>query len=157
MSLELAIAAAGKLRASLEAEVDAARAERTLLRQMDAPGLFARAAERGRFLAEVARRERELADALAAAASSLGLPEVTTASLEAASPAAGRRLSGALGDIAALAGALREVDALNADLARRALRCVRGYVDALAPAPTAYGRAGARPAAPSLLTVSSRG
>jgi hypothetical protein len=156
MSLEPALGAALRLRDTLAAEVEGARGERVLLKKLDSQALFARAASRARFLEESARLEREMAAALARAAGALGLPEVTIARLERAAPEEARRLSGALGEIRALAGALREIDALNASLAQRALSCVRGYVEALAPAPRAYDRAGARASAAPLASVSSR-
>ena len=157
MSLERAVDAARRLRDALASEVAAAREERLLLKRLDSTALFARATARAHFLAEVARLEREMALGLSAAASAFGLREVTLERLEQAAPEGGRRLAAALDEVRALAGALREIDRLNASLAQRALACVRGYVDALAPAPSAYGRAGARAAAPVLLTVSSRG
>jgi hypothetical protein len=156
MSLEPAAAAALRLRDALAAEVEEARSERQLLRHLDSAGLFARAARRSQFLAESARLERALAAALARAAGALGLPEVTIARLERAAPAEARQVSAALGEIRALAGALRELDLLNASLAQRALACVRGYVEALAPAPRAYERGGARATSAAVLTVSSR-
>jgi hypothetical protein len=157
MSLQAALGAAERLREALAAEVESARAERSLLKRLDHDGLFARAAERGRFLERAASLERELASGLARASGRLGLPEVTLAKLEAVAPAEAGRLSAILSDIRSLSGALREIDGLNASLAQRALACVRGYVEALAPAPRAYERGGARASSPSLLTVSSRG
>jgi hypothetical protein len=157
MSLEAALGAAARLRDALAAEVDRSRAERALLKRLDGAALLERAAERARFLEQAARHEREMAGALAQAAGLLGLPEVTVARLQAAAPGPGARLAGLLSDIRALAGALREIDQLNASLARRALSCVRGYVEALAPVPRAYERGGLRAAGPALATVSSRG
>ncbi len=156
MSLEPALGAALRLRDALASEVEEARSERQFLRRLDSAALFARAAQRARFLAESARLERELAAALARAAGALGLPEVTAARLARAAPAQGRRLSAALGEIRALAAALRELDQLNSTLAQRALACVRSYVEALAPAPRAYERRGARAPIAPLVTVSSR-
>ncbi len=157
MKLDAAIETATRLRDALSAEVESARTERGLLRKLDGDGLFARAAERARFLGETSRLERDLAAALARAAGALGLPEVTLARLELAAPGPARRLASLLGEIRALAGALREIDGLNAALAQRALSCVRGYVDALAPRASAYDRAGARAAAPQGALVSIRG
>jgi hypothetical protein len=156
MSLDIAVAEALRLRDALAVEVEEARSERQLLKRLDSAGLFARAAERARFLVESARLERSLAAALTRAAGVLGIPEVTVARLERVAPAETRRLSAALGEIRALAGALRELDQLNASLAQRALACVRGYVEALSPTPRAYERRGARSAAAPLFTVSSR-
>jgi hypothetical protein len=156
MSFENAVAAALDLRDALAAEVESARGERPLLKKLDTQGLFARAAERGRFLAESARLERELAAALARGCAERGIAEVSVAAIQRASPDLGRRLGDALADVKSLAGALHEIDRLNATLARRALSCVRGYVDALAPAPRAYGP-GARAPALAVATISSRG
>lgn len=156
MSLEPAVGAAVRLRESLAREVEAARGERVLLRKLDSQALLTRAAERAHFLARSADLERELAAALSGAAAALGLGQVTVASLTRASPRLGAQLSEVLGQIRALAGALRELDQLNASLAQRALSCVRGYVEALAPTPRAYDRGGLRADAGALVSVSSR-
>lgn len=156
MDLEYALETAGQLRDAIAEEVERARGERHLLRQLDAAGLFARAAERGQFLAEVARHERELGAALGRAAAALGLPEVTLERLRLRAPREGAALAHVLSEVRALAGALREIDALNLQLVGRALSCVRGYAQALDPAPRAYDRRGARAAQPSLALVSSK-
>lgn len=156
MSLESAVGAAVRLRESLAREVEAARGERLLLRKLDSQALLTRAAERAHFLSRSAQQERELADALSGAAQALGLPQVTVAALTRASPHLGAQLADVLGQIRALAGALRELDQLNAALAQRALSCVRGYVEALAPTPRAYDRGGLRADARALVSVSSR-
>jgi len=157
MDLENALETAGRLRDALAAEVESARRERQLLRSLDAAALFARASQRGAFLAEVARLERELAAGLGAAAKALGLEEVTLDRFRLRVPVAGERLARTLAEVRALAGALQEVDRLNLDLAARALACVRGYVEAVRPTPRAYDRRGARAAAPALAMVSSKG
>jgi FlgN protein len=157
MDLEIALEKAGQLRDALAAEVESARRERQLLRALDAHGLFARAAQRTQFLAEVGRLERELAAALASAATALGLSEVTLDALRARAPGPGERLAHVLSELRALAGALQEVDRLNLQLAGRALACVRGYVEAVQPAPRAYDRRGTRSATPALAMVSSKG
>jgi len=156
MSLESAVGAAVRLREGLAREVEAARGERILLRKLDSQALLTRAAERAHFLARTADLERELAAALSGAAADLGLGQVTVAALTRASPRLGAQLSEVLGQIRALAGALHELDQLNASLAQRALSCVRGYVEALAPTPRAYDRGGLRAAARALVSVSSR-
>jgi len=157
MDLEQALATAGQLRDLLAVEVESARAERLLLKSLDAPGLFARAAQRGDFLCQVARLERELATALARAADALGLEQVTLERFRLRSPRQGQALSNILSDVRALAGALQEIDRLNLQLAGRALACVRGYVDAVQPTPRAYDRRGARAASHSIALVSSKG
>jgi flagellar FlgN protein len=157
MDLENALETAGRLRDALAVEVESARRERQLLRSLDAAALFARASQRGAFLADVARLERELAAHLGAAAKALGLEEITLDRLRLRVPAEGTRLAHTLAEVRALAGALQEVDRLNLDLAARALACVRGYVEAVRPTPRAYDRRGARAAAPALAMVSSKG
>jgi len=159
MDLEQALGTAGRLRDALAAEVESARRERQLLRTLDAAALFARAAERTRFLTEVARLERELGQGLSAAAEVLGPGGVTLERLRARAPRQGGALSTILSEVRALAAALHEIDQLNLRLAGRALACVRGYVEALSPAPSAYDRRGARFAAgaPALAMVSSKG
>jgi flagellar FlgN protein len=159
MDLEQALGTAGRLRDALAAEVESARRERQLLRTLDAAGLFARAAQRSAFLAEVARLERELGDGLGGAAVQLGGGAVTMERLRVHAPRQGATLAAILSDVRALAGALHEVDQLNLQLAGRALAIVRGYVEAIHPVPRAYDRRGARAAAvaPSLAMVSSKG
>jgi hypothetical protein len=158
MDLENALEKAGRLRDVLAAEVENARGERQLLRRLDASGLFARAAQRAEFVAEVARIERDLALSLSRTAGTLGLTEVTLERLRALAPREGEALSRILSDVRALAGALREVDQLNLQLAGRALACVRGYVEALQPTPSAYDRRGARAGATRTLSmVSAKG
>ncbi len=158
MDLENALETAGCLRDALAAEVENARGERQLLRKLDTGGLFARAAQRSTFLAEVARTERALVVSLSRAAGTLGMTEVTLERLrERAPPRQGQALTRVMADIRALAGALQEIDRLNLQLAGRALACVRGYVEALRPKPRAYDRRGTRAEAPVLAMVSSKG
>ena len=157
MELENALAAAGQLRDALAAEVERARNERQLLRTLDAGGLFARAAERSRFLAEAARLERELAGSVARAAGTTGPTEPTIARLRERTPGKAEALALALSEVRSLAAALHEIDGLNQQLAQRALACVRGYVEAVRPTPCAYDRRGRRAGAPTLAVVSSKG
>ncbi len=157
MNLENALELAGKLRAALSGEVERARGERQLLRKLDAAGLFARAAERGAFLAEAARLERALAVSLGRAGGVLGLREISLAALRERAPVEGEALTLVLSEVRALAGALREIDQVNLQLAGRALSCVRGYVEAVRPRSRAYDRRGARAEAPALAMVSSKG
>src|SRR5919201_6240986 len=110
MELEIALEIARRLRDALAAEVESARRERQLLRALDTSGLFARAAQRSQFLAEVARLERDLAVSLSRAASALGLEEVTLERIRLRAPEQGQRLSNTLSEVRALAGALQEVD-----------------------------------------------
>jgi hypothetical protein len=159
MSFAAAAAVARDLREALAAEVERARGERRLLRTLDADRLHARAAERAEFLGVTARLERELAAELAGAAGRLGMREVTLQRIRLADPVHGAAVATAMAEVRALSGALAEIDRLNQDLARRAHACVSGYVDALAPVPSAYDRRGvrSRQGAPALALVSSKG
>ena len=159
MSLEHAVASASGLRDLLAREVDRARAERKLLCRLDVPGLFTRAAERAAFVAEAQRLERELAAQLARSAHELTLREVTLDAIRASAPEAGGRLAELLREVRELAGALSDLDRTNHGLASRALACVRGHVEALAPAPSAYDRRGGRASsvAGAFAMVSSKG
>jgi hypothetical protein len=153
--LEEALATAHELRSALELEVERAQREREVLRTLDSDRLFAGAAARAGFNAEVARLESALAGALARAASAMGLSEVTLHRLAAKAPAGAAELARVLADIRSLAGALAELDRLNLMLAGRALACVQGYLTALNPTPAAYDRRGLRAATPSLTSLSS--
>jgi hypothetical protein len=156
MVLGDAVRAAIELRDALAAEVEAAREERSLFRSLDARALLGRASARADFQARVARLEERLRAALASAADRLGLHEVTLSALGAREPSGAAALSRAFGEVRALSSALAELDRLNQFLAARALRVVRGYVDALAPTPTAYDRRGLRAVAASDAVHSSR-
>ena len=155
--LEEALAIALELRRVLELEVERARREREVLRTLDSDRLFASAAARAGFNAEVAGLESTLAGALARAAGAMGLSEVTLQRLAVKAPKGAAQLSETLADIRSLAGALAELDRLNLMLAGKALACVQGYLTALDPAPSAYDRRGARAvtAATKPLTVHS--
>ena len=157
MELDHALEIARRLRDALKTEVEQARGERQLLRTLDGDGLFARAAQRQAFLGEAARLERDLAVTLGRAAGSIGLAEVTLERLRRSVPGSGGILADLLSEIRALAGALHEIDQLNLQLAGRALSCVRGYVQAMRPAPRAYDRRGLREGAPAMALVSSKG
>jgi hypothetical protein len=152
-----AVAAARELRDALAAEVEQAREERNLLKRMDARRLFERASRRVTFNAEVMGLEQRLAAALSQAGRQLGLGEVTLAALERRLPAEAGLLSRVFGEIRALGSALRELDQLNLFLVGRALSCVRGYVNALSPTPSAYDRRGARATLTTVAVVSSKG
>jgi hypothetical protein len=156
MVLGEAVGAAGELRDALAAEVEAARGERNLFRSLDSRALLGRASARAEFQARVARLEERLRDALASAGTALGLDDVTLAAFAGREPAGAAALSRVFGEIRSLSAALSELDRLNQFLASRALRVVRGYVDALAPAPSAYDRRGLRAVSSSGAVVSSR-
>ncbi len=157
MDLQNALASAEHLRGALTAEVERARGERQLLRSLDAAGLFARASERSAFVAEVARHERALTISIARAAGQLGLTTVSLEAIRLRAPREGAALQAVVSDVRALAGALKEIDSLNLQLAGRALSCVRGYVEALSPTPRTYDRRGGRSSAPALAMVSTKG
>jgi hypothetical protein len=152
--LEEALATATQLRSALQQEVERAQREREVLRSLDSDRLFAGAAVRASFNAEVARLETALAAALARAAGALGLSEVTLQRLERRAPEQTARLAKVLADVRSLAGALAELDRLNLLLAGRALACVQGYLTALNPAPAAYDRRGGRSVGPVLAPLS---
>ncbi len=154
--LEQAVAIAVELRRTLEAEVERARRERQVLTTLDSDRIFAGAAARAAFNAEVAAHESRLATALAEVAGRYGLAEVSLARLAERAPAETAALARALGDVRALAAALAELDRLNLILAGRALACVQSYLTALHPAPTAYDRRGARTATGRRGTVWSK-
>ena len=158
MDLENALQTAVRLRELISDEIQRARDERRLLRSLDASALFARAAQRAVFLADAARLERLLGSSLQQVASASGMPALTLERLRKLVPShEGTTLAEVLSEVRALAGALQEIDRLNVDLARRALRIVRGYVDTLQPTPRAYDRRGTRTGAPALAVVSSEG
>lgn len=155
--LERAIAAAQQLRALLADEIEGARNERKLLKTLDARALFARATARASFNGQVARMERDLADALSAIARSNHLTEVTLPRLAEVAPEETAHLSRTLDDVRALAAALKELDALNIFLTQRALAYVRGYVNAVSPTPAAYDRRGYRAQLSAAAVISSKG
>lgn len=159
MSLEQAVASARALRDLLEREVDGARAESRMLRRLDASGLLDRAARRSGFLAEAQQAGNSVAAELRRAATTLNLRGITLECLRTRAPAPGPALAELLAEVRALSGTLAELDRLNRTLATRALACVRGHVQALSPAPTAYDRRGGRSfgAAANLSSVSSQG
>ncbi len=157
MELQHALSLATRLRDALAAEVESAREERRLLRDLDTGGLFARSAERTHFLAETGRLQRDLALSLGRAAGTLGLSEVTLQRLRERASDGGAVVADVLSEVRALAAALQEIDRLNLQLARRALACVRGYVEALQPRGRAYDRRGGRTSAPALALVSAKG
>jgi hypothetical protein len=151
-----AVNSAEMLREALAREVDAARGERNLLRSLDSHALLRRAASRADFQARVARLEEQLHAALAASAARFGLEVVTLATLAEREPEASATLSRVFGEVRALAAALAELDRMNQFLASRALRMVTSYVEAIAPAPSAYDRRGLRAISTTGAVVSNR-
>lgn len=155
--LDRAADVARRLRDVLAAEIAGARGERLLLSSLDSQGLFARAAQRASFLSETARLERALAEALAELGEAVGCREVTLERLRAHGGDGADELAGLLSQARALARALRDMDRLHLELARRAMAVVRGYVEALQPTTSAYDRLGTRASAPAPIAVSSKG
>lgn len=156
MVLDEAVRAAEELRDALAAQVEEARGERALFRTLDAPALLARAAARSEFNGKVIRLEGVLREAMASAAERLGLADSTVAAFASREPRGAAAFSRAIGEVRSLASAMAELDRLNQFLARRALRVVQGYVNAIAPSPSAYDRRGLRMAASQRAVLSSR-
>lgn len=152
-SLEQAIKTTERLRDDLLAEVERAREERTLIRQMDVPALNERAALRGRFNQTSVELQQVLARQLKAAGDALGLTEITLDGIAARSPRLGSRLSEVLAEVRALAAGLAELDALNRLLGQRTLSYIRAHLAVLNPKPTAYDRRGGAPASLSASTL----
>jgi len=140
--LEQALTVVDSIRRALEAEVERARHERALIRTMDVDGLVQRATLRATFNESVRRLQQELGAALGAAGATLGLKEVTVASLYAQLPEQATRLEEGLAAVRSLAAALAELDDLNRILGQRALAYVRAYLGAMNPTPAAYNRRG---------------
>ncbi len=156
MAFREAITGAVRLRDALAEEIERATAERRPIRELDADGLFERAAARTAFVAEARRLEEELAASLRTLAAHHGLAEPTVAALRRVAPAEAAPLATLVDEIRRLAAELLAVDRVNQELAREALGCVRGYLAAVQPAPLGYDRRGLRPGAHFAGTVSRR-
>ena len=152
--LKRAIEITERMREALADEVARAREQRLLIRKLDSDKLFQRAQLRAEFNVTLAGLEGELASELAAAARTLGLPAVTIDSLRTQLPVEAKRLGESFAQVRALAAALQELDALNRQLANRALACVRGYVNALVGPANAYDRRGVSTSRATLYTSS---
>lgn len=156
MTLALAVDAAEALRDELEAEVARARDERVVLRSLDGIRIQQRVSERIAFAQRADRQQQKLAHAQRVAALALGLGDSSAESLARVVPTEGRVLLELVGQIRSLAAALSELSAFNQQLAERALRYTRAYVQAMAPRPT-YGRYGrAAPVEPVVSAFSRR-
>ncbi len=140
--LEHALDVATRMRDALQAELEEARQQRILIRQLDVQGLFERARRRGEFNVKLAQYQEGLGGALAESAVELGVERVTTDVLHTSGIALARKLGGALSELRASAQALQEIDGMNQIVARRALACVRGYLLALSPRASVYDRSG---------------
>ncbi|WP_373049408.1 hypothetical protein [Vulgatibacter sp.] len=122
-------AIAGELLGLLQRAAEDAARLTPALRRLEAPALLDWVAERE----AVRERARVLERQLRATLDDGPRPEAIAAQLAAIRREAAR---------------LRFVDAENAALAARTLRCVRGYAHALAPTPEAYDRRGLARGAP---------
>ena len=152
--LKRAIEVTERMREALAAEVGRAREQRLLIRKLDSEKLFQRAQMRAAFNVTLAQLEGDLASELATAGQTLGLAEVSIDGLRARIPAEARKLADSFAQVRALAAALQELDALNRQLAARALSCVRGYVNALIGPANAYDRRGMSTSRSTLYTSS---
>jgi hypothetical protein len=153
-TLNRAIEVTERMRDALAAEVARAREQRLLIRKLDSEKLFQRAQERAQFNVALAQLETQLATELADAGQRLGLREVSIEALRVRFPGEARKLADSFAQVRALAAALSELDALNRQLAARALSCVRGYVNALVGPPNAYDRRGMSTSRSTLYTSS---
>jgi hypothetical protein len=140
--LEHALDVATRMRQALQAELEAAREQRVLVRKLDVQGLFERARRRGEFNVKLAQMQDDLGAALVATGNVLGVDKVSLDILHTSGIHAARKVAQALSELRATAQALQEIDALNQVLARRALACVRGYISALSPRADVYDRFG---------------
>jgi chromosome segregation ATPase len=152
--LKRAIEVTERMREALAEEVSRAREQRLLIRKLDSDKLFQRAQARAAFNATLAQLEHDLGEQLAAAGQELGLQEVSIDTLRTRVPTEARRLADSFAQVRALAAALQELDALNRQLAARALSCVRGYVNALTGPANAYDRRGLSTTRSTLYTSS---
>jgi glutathione S-transferase len=152
--LTRAIEITERMREALAAEVGRAREQRLLIRKLESDKLFQRAQLRAAFNATLVDLEAQLAHELTAAGQRLGLAEVSVEALRARIPTEARKLADSFAQVRALAAALQELDALNRQLAARALSCVRGYVNALVGPANAYDRRGASTTRHTLYTSS---
>lgn len=140
--LEHALDVANRMRDAFQAELQEARLQRILIRQLDVQGLFERARRRGEFNVRLAQLQEDLSDALGACATEIGVERVTTDVLHTSGIAAAGKLAEGLSELRASAQALQEIDGMNQVLAKRALSCVRGYLSAVSPHASVYDRHG---------------
>jgi hypothetical protein len=143
-----------RLRATLETELVQARGQRLLIRDLDTPGLLERANQRSAFNAQLAQLEEMLGKALLAVGKTLGLEQVTLLDLHRTVPQAAQMLDGLMTEVRSLAGALREIDALNRKLGERALGRVRATLSTMCPRAVAYDRRGGHQPIEALSTSS---
>ena len=148
--IERAIATSQCLQEALDGEVTRAQTQRELIKNFDSQALLERAAIRGRFNNQIKLLQAQLAEALKAVADEYKMPVVTIEALGQLMAEPTDRLAASLAEIRALAGTLKELDALNRHLASRANAMVKGYLGALTGASTTYNHRGeSRPLAGS--------
>ncbi|MDX2022240.1 MAG: hypothetical protein SF187_18535 [Deltaproteobacteria bacterium] len=149
-NIERAIATSQSLHKALGEEVARAQTQRELIKNFDSQALLERAALRGRFNNQVKHLQAQLADALKAVAQEYDMPVVTIEALGRLMAEPTDRLAASLAEVRALAGTLKELDALNRHLASRANAMVKGYLGALTGSSTTYNHRGeSRPLAGS--------
>jgi hypothetical protein len=156
MDLEQTLTTAEKLKEALSSELERARDERRLLRTLDSARLMERAAKREHFNSSMVVLQREFQTNLETVGQRLGMNQVSVEALSQREPEASARLSVAVAEVRALAGALSELDALNRALGERTLGVVRGYISAIVPRTAAYDRQGIHKAPGSSTTRSTR-
>ena len=132
-----------RVRVVLETELMQARAQNSLVRDLDIQGLFERARQRSAFNVQLAQLETELGQILRAAGQRLGLAQFTLADLRRVAPQETTHLEQQLDQVRVLAEALREIDAINRKLSERAMARVRRVLGTMAPQTVAYDRRGA--------------
>jgi hypothetical protein len=152
--LKRAIEVTERMREALAAEVGRAREQRLLIRKLESDKLFQRAQLRAAFNVALVQHDNELGQLLSAAAQELGLREVNADAFRPHFPREAAKLAATFAEVRALAAALQELDALNRQLAARALSCVRGYVNALIGPANAYDRRGVSTSRNSIYTSS---
>jgi hypothetical protein len=140
--LEHALDVANRMRDAFQSELQEARQQRILIRQLDVQGLFERARRRGEFNVRLAQLQEDLGTTLGASAAEMGVERVTTDILYTSGIAAAGQLAEGLSELRASAQALAEIDNMNQVLAKRALSCVRGFVTAMSPQASVYDRHG---------------
>jgi len=109
---------------------------------MDSESLLDAAAERQHGNLRITDMQKELRQILDGVTAALGRPAHSATELRLAAGDPSLPLADRLSELASLAETLREVDALNAQLGRRALAVVSGYLSAVRPEAKTYGRSG---------------
>ena len=129
---------AEQLKTALATEVESARAQRQLLRSLQAEAILNSSAQREAFNARATRLQYDLSKAL---------DSTRERPLE---------LEQTLEEIRSLAMALHELDVFNRTIGNRTLTVVRSYLTAIVPRPAAYDRQGRRARTPHETSHSTR-